>query len=59
MPERCPLLPDEPWRSKGFRKLIVDNYLVIYAIQEEVHTVSVISVIYSRRDMTAIEFKVR
>jgi len=58
MPERCSLLPDEPWRSKGLRRLIVDNYYVIYKIQDDVDTVSVIAVIYGRRDMTTMDLSI-
>ena len=58
MPERCPLLQEEPWRSKGLRKLTVDNYFVIFEIQESVDIVSIIAVVYNRRDLTAIEFDV-
>jgi len=58
MPERCPLLQEEPWRSMGLRKLTVDNYLVIFELQESVDIVSIIAVIYSKRDLTAIEFDV-
>ena len=42
----------------GLRKLTVDNYLVIFELQETVDIVSIIAVVYSRRDLTAIEFDV-
>ena len=58
MPERCPLLQEEPWRAMGLRKLTVDNYLVIFELQESVDIVSIIAVVYSKRDLTAIEFDV-
>ena len=58
IPERCPLLQIEPWRSKGIRKLTVDNFFVIFEIQETTGIVSVIAVVYSRRDLTAIDFNV-
>ena len=57
MPERCPLLADEPWRSRGLRRLIVDSYSVIYEVQEAINTVSVAAVIYSKRDISAVSFE--
>ena len=58
MPQRCPLLQEEPWQSKGLRKLTVDNYFVIFEIQESIDIVNIIAVLYSRRDLAAIEFNV-
>ena len=51
MPERGSLLPDEPWRSRGLRRLLVDNYTIIYEIQETADTVVVIAILYSRRNL--------
>lgn len=34
MPERCPIFDNEPEHSMGIRRLIVDNYLVCYIVQE-------------------------
>ena len=54
MPERCPLLLDEPWRSRGLRRLLVDNYIVIYEVQKDRNIVSVIAVLYCRRNIDAL-----
>ena len=51
MPERGTLLPDEPWHSRGLRRLIVDNYLIMYEIMEQSDTVAVIAVLYSKRNI--------
>ena len=51
MPERGTLLPDEPWRSRGLRRLIVDNYIIIYEILDTTDTVAVIAILYSRRNI--------
>ena len=32
MPERCPLLKDNLLRLRGYRMLLVDNYVVFYVI---------------------------
>jgi plasmid stabilization system protein ParE len=34
MPERCPFLRDAALKSKGYRYLIAENYLVIFVIKE-------------------------
>ena len=54
MPERCPLLMDEPWHSRGLHRLIVDNYSVIYEINEPTDTVSVIAIFYSKRNINEL-----
>ena len=50
MPERGTILKNEPWRSRGLRRLIIDNYVIIYEIQEETDIVAVIAIIYSGRN---------
>lgn len=47
-PERCPLLPCEPERSRGLRRLLVRRYSVVYQIHAE--TVTVLRVLYSASD---------
>jgi len=54
MPERGSLLQNEPWRSRGLRRLIVDNYSIIYEIQESSDTVAVVAVLYSKRNIDAV-----
>ena len=50
MPERFPLVDEEPWRSKGIRKMPVKNFIVYYLAHEESKTVWITAVIYARRD---------
>ena len=50
MPARYPLTEEEPWRTKGIRKMPVRNFLVYYLIDEEAKTVWVTAVLYGRRD---------
>ena len=52
MPERCPLLEDEPWRGRGLRKLLVKHYQVIYLVNREASRVQVARVIYAGRDIS-------
>lgn len=41
---------EEPWHSAGVRKIQVKNYYVYYYVDRSSLTVSVIAVIYTRRD---------
>ena len=50
MPARYPLTEEEPWRSKGIRKMPVKNFLVYYLIDEVKKTVWITAVVYGRRD---------
>lgn len=50
MPSRDPLTEEEPYRTKGIRKMPVKNFLVYYLIDEEKITVWVTAVVYGRRD---------
>ena len=53
MPERHSLVDEEPWRSEGFRKIIVKNFLIYFWIDEHNMRVQVTGVIYGRRDQIA------
>ncbi len=53
MPLRFPLTEEEPWRTKGIRKMTVRNFLVYYNVDEDRETVWIIAVIYGRRDQAA------
>jgi toxin ParE1/3/4 len=50
MPARFPLITDVAMAEKGIRKLPVENYIVFFKIYENDDTVSVIRVLYNRRD---------
>lgn len=53
MPERYSLYDKEPWKERNLRIMPVDNYLVLYIPQKEEKTVTVIRVMYGRRDIDA------
>ena len=53
MPQRHPLLEEEPWRNQGVRKMVVRGYLVYFWVEEQTATVHIIAVIYGRRDQLA------
>lgn len=53
MPERYHLYDKEPWRERNLHIMPVDNYLVFYIPQDDDKTVTVIRVMYGRRDIDA------
>lgn len=49
-PERYQLIDEEPWRTEGIRKIVVNNFLVYYWINQAEKKVHVTAVIYSKRE---------
>ena len=47
MPERCPLAKDLQLRLRGYRTLLVKNYIVFYVINGK--TVEIRRILYERR----------
>jgi toxin ParE1/3/4 len=52
MPGRYPLYQEEPWKSRGLRRINIGNYSGFYLIQE--NTVLVIRILYGGRDISTI-----
>jgi len=50
MPERCALVKDNNLRIKGYRVLIVENYLVFFVIKG--NTVGIRRIIYAKRNFS-------
>ncbi|EYE87792.1 translation repressor RelE [Fervidicella metallireducens AeB] len=50
MPLRNSLVADDRLANKGVRKIMVDNYIVFYIVTEESKTVTIIRILYNRRD---------
>ena|SRR5690554_4184878 len=48
-PYSCNYVADEYLRNKGYRKLIVDNYIVFYLIEEENDQVIIMRVLYGKQ----------
>ena len=44
---------DEPWHSRGVRKILVKNFFVYYRIDEESLKVFILNIIYARSDQLA------
>lgn len=53
MPARYSLTEEEPWHTRGIRKMSFQNFLVYYLIDEEKKVVWVTAVVYGRRDQIA------
>lgn len=54
MPYRNPLYDKEPWKSKGLRKLLVDNYIVLYTTEETSNEILIRHIFYSGRKIDDI-----
>lgn len=52
LPERFRLVGYEPWYSRGIRQMPVDNFIVFYVISTDEKFVSIIRVMYGRRDIS-------
>lgn len=50
MPERYKPVDDEPWHSRGIRRLLVKNSFIYYRIDESTRKVYILNIIYARRD---------
>lgn len=49
-PQRVALMPEEPWHTKGIRRLPVKNFLIYFWIDDVNMKVQVTAVIYGKRD---------
>ena len=54
MPTRFSLVQDSYLASKGFRMIVIKTHLVFFIIRENIKMVSVIRIIYTRRDWMRI-----
>ncbi|WNF37364.1 type II toxin-antitoxin system RelE/ParE family toxin [Bacillaceae bacterium IKA-2] len=48
-PFSCSFVTDEILKDKGYRKLIIENYIAFYLVREEEKQVVVMRVLYSRK----------
>ena len=51
MPKRYRKYEKEPWKSRGLRVLPVDNYVVLYIPDSDKKVVTILRVMYARRDI--------
>ena len=50
-PKRNPPVPYEPWASLGMRRLNVDNYAVLYLVDEDNERVEIVRIPFGARDL--------
>jgi toxin ParE1/3/4 len=50
LPLRFTLVADERLASQGIRKIIIDNYIVFYIVEEDRKIVTVLRILYGRRE---------
>ena len=50
MPARIRTVDDEPWHSRGIRRVIAKNFYVYYRIDESSKRVYILNIIYNKRD---------
>ncbi|MDT3699540.1 MAG: type II toxin-antitoxin system RelE/ParE family toxin [Thermincola sp.] len=53
-PYSCSFVLDEPLKKRGYRKLIVDNYLVFYLVNEQGRQVIIARILYGASDFQDI-----
>ena len=53
-PKRYRVVDDEPWQSRGIRRMNAKGFAVFYLINEVFHEVYVLNVIYQKRDIQHI-----
>jgi len=49
MPESCPMCQDDILFQKGYRKLVVNNYIALYTVDNNAKTVTVMRVFHGRQ----------
>ena len=53
-PKRYRLIEDEPWHSRGIRRMNAKNFAVFYYVYEEYAEVYIQNIIYQKRDLPRI-----
>ena len=44
------LVDDEPWHSRGIRRMRVRNFFVYYRVDDSANMVYILNIIYAKRD---------
>ena len=53
-PHSMPFTDNKFFKKETFRKIIVDNYILLYTIQEEQKQITIVNFIYGKRDTTKL-----
>lgn len=54
MPSRFSIVDWEPWKSMGMHKILVDNFVVFYTVDDSQMEVSILRILYAGRDIESI-----
>ena len=54
MPSRFSIVDWEPWKSMGMHKILVDNFVVFYTVDDNQMEVSILRILYAGRDIESI-----
>lgn len=47
-------ISEEPWHSRGLRKILAQNFFVYYRVDESLERVFVLNVVYAKRDQEEV-----
>lgn len=50
MPHRNPLIDEQPYKSRGIRDFIIENYRVLYIVDEKNLSVKILRIVSIRRE---------
>jgi addiction module RelE/StbE family toxin len=50
LPYSCSFVFDEPLKNRGYRKLIIDNYIVFYLVNELDRQIVIMRILYGARN---------
>ena len=53
-PHSMPFTDNKFFKKETFRRIIVDNYILLYTIQEEQKQITIVNFIYGKRDTTKL-----
>lgn len=53
-PLRHSLVIDERLSELGIRKILIDNYVIFYIVDEKLKTVTIIRILYGKRDWLSL-----
>jgi len=54
MPSRYAIVDWEPWKSMNMHKVPVDNFVIYYAVNDDLRAVTVIRIFYGGRNVEGI-----
>ena len=56
-PESCPIGDSDIAKKHQIRKILVDNYVILYKYFKESSTITILHIIYAKRDLNELMIK--